>query len=582
MNGNSNIKQIFKSLFIIHLFLNITNCLYSIASGYIAGNFLDSIAVSCNSLINPINTIIISIATIYSTAGEILCGKSMGIGDKKSINKTFTNSIILSLVTGLVLTTICIIFSKNIVVLLKASSEMVEAASIYFKGFSIGIIAYIIMPVLVNFLHMENEGKYITASIIFLTLSYCLFGYIFIKVLDLSYFGFGLTNSLSKIVTVLFLLIKIVSNRNQISFDISSLDISLSKQIFTLGFSSGTAGIMIGIRNIFLNTILIETGGTIAIAARSIFLSSGTINDAIITSILQAVTMIASVCVGENNSDDLKEIIKYLIKVIIPVYIVIIVFQMFVSKYICSFFSNDLICVELATIATNLYLPSTVFEMFSDVAISLYLILEYRNFVNIFNISHCILIHILFAYATKTLFGVYSVFAGYLFTEISCLILILLFIIKNNKKFPMSTKDIILESNNFHAILKYNKTISKYEDITYISKDISTFLTENNIDHRRSNLTGLFVEEMCTNIFEHGFTKKRITNKRIDLFVIIRNDDINIRIRDNSIAFNPTTRSIVFNPNDPCKNIGLRMVSKLSKEMTYQNVFGFNNMIIKI
>lgn len=582
MNRNSNIKQIFNNLFIIHLFLNITHCLCQIASGYIAGNFLDSIAVSCNSLINPINTLIVSIAAIYSSAGEILCGKYMGIGDKKSINKTFTNSIMLSIITGLLLTILCIIFSKDIIIFLKASSEMIDAASIYFNGFSIGIIAYIMMPVLVNFLHMENEGKYITASVILLTVFYCLFGYLFIKVLNLSYFGFGLTNSLSNICTVLFLLIKIIKNRNQISFDIKCFNLSLSKQIFILGFSSGTAGAMIGFRNILLNTVLFDTGGSIAVAARSIFVNSSTLNDAIVTSILQSTTMIASVCIGEKNRDDLNSIIKYLIDTILPIYSLFVIFQIGISKYICPFFSNDPKCIELAINATMLYLPSTIIEMFSDVIISLYLILGYKKFVNGFNISHCILIHIFYTLITKSLLGVYSVFTGYLFTEILSIAIIFIFIIIINKRLPKRISDIIPIKDSSIKVIKFNKTFSNFKNITNISKNVSEFLSMHNIDHRRSYFSGLFIEEMCANIFERGFNKKNNDNKRIDLFVSVDNDEINIRIRDNSIAFDPTSSSIIFNPDDPCKNIGLRIVSKLSKEMSYQNVFGFNNMIIKI
>ena len=139
-----------------------------------------------------------------------------------------------------------------------------------------------------------------------------------------------------------------------------------------------------------------------------------------------------------------------------------------------------------------------------------------------------------------------------------------------------------MTKENYDDVLKYSITITDKKEVINISEDFSDFCLTNNIDSRRSKLTGLFIEEMVMNIFDHGYTKKQVNDKKVDIFLLIEKENITVRMRDNSIPFDPTTRSIIFNPEDPCKNIGLRMVSKLSKEMTYQNFFGYNNMIIRI
>lgn len=581
MQNTSNIKKMFKSLLIIQLFLNIVHCLCEITSGYIAGNFLDSIAVSCNSLINPYSNFIVGIATIFSTASEILCGKYMGVGDKKQINKTYTNAVSLALILGIIITFVSIALSGPIIQLM-AGPEIYEEARLYFIAYSLGTVSCILMPILANFLHMENEGKYVTASLVVLTVSYICFGCLLIKVLNWSYFGFGLTNSLSVFVTTLFLLIRIIKNKDQISFDVSLFDIKQIKEMLILGFPAGTAGMMIGLRNAFTNGILMEEGGVVAVAARSVMGSCGCIVDAFVTSTISAIVMISSVCVGEKNKDELVNVVRYFFGKVLPFFIVIVMIHTLATNLIVGFYTKDIEVAKLGITVTKIYYHSTVLEIVSDTLISIYTIYGYKKFVNIFNACHCFIIHTLFAFVFKNILGVYSVYIGYIFTEITCLILIFAYISYKNKKFPSSFEELILGKENFEAVAKYNKTISEANEIVNISKGIQDFLEENGIDHRRASMSGLLVEESAANIFEHGYTKKDVEVKRVDIFVMSENDKVNIRIRDNSLSFNPTTRTVIFNPEDPCKNIGIRVISKLSDEITYQNLFGFNNLIIKI
>ena len=582
MNSKTNIGKIFNVLFRVHLFLNLTNCLCNIASGYIAGNFLDNVAMACNSLISPYNLLIMAVAYVYSSASEILCGKFMGNGDKKSINKTFTNSIVLAVFTGIIFTLIALLFAPKIVTILGANSDIHDAAIMYLSAYSLGIFSYILMPLFVTYLHMENEGNYVTVSVILLGISYVIIGFLLVKVLKLGYFGFGLTTSLSQIITVIFLAIKLYINKEQMYFEKGHLDTKLMGKMLILGFPSGSSGALLSFRNIILNNILITSGGVMATAANSVMRSGLSIEDAIITSCLTTTTMLASICIGEKNKNEMIELAKYIAYKVIPFDIILILIQILCSDLIASIYSTDVEVIKLGSFALRLYFISNIFEICSDCLIAIYTIFEYNKFVNFFNLVHNFVYHIIYALIFKNIIGIYSVFTGFIFTEILSLLTIIIYSQSINKHMPMSIEDLIMIHEDFDKVKKYNKIVKDYTDVSTLSAEINEFCINNNIDKRKTYLTGLCAEEMCANIFEHGYTKKQVKNKRIDVFVLIDKDNISLRIRDNSIAFNPTTRSIIFNPEDPCKNIGIRLVSKISKEMTYQNLFGFNNMIIKL
>lgn len=582
MKSKTNIQKIFNNLFKVQILLNITSSFCNIANGYIAGNFIDNIAVSCNSLIVPYNMTMAAIAYIFSSASEIICGKYLGVGDKKSLNKTFTLVITIATVTAIIFTSLSLIFPSTIVMFLGANKEILGAATSYFYAYIIGIIAYILMPIIITYLNIENEGKYVTKSVILLAVLYAVFGFLFAKVLKLSYFGLGLTNSLSQIITLLFLFIKLYKNRKQIYFQKTEFDISFIKRIFKLGLPAGYTGVLLSIRNIVFNNILISSAGVIALSSYSIMLSGITIQDAIITSALNTSMIIVSLCVGERNKQELLELIRHIFTYVIPINAIFVILEIVFAKQIAGIYCLDSNTLSLATDAIRLYLVATLFEICNDCLIAIYTAFEDFKFVNFFNIMHSFAFHVIFALIMNNFIGSYAVFASFIFAEVSSLIIYAVYSTIKNKRLPKTYYDFVVIRNDFENVTKYYTTIKNYNEITNVSKSINDFCLENNVNKRNSYIAGLCAEEMITNIFDHGFTKKNVKDKRVDVFVIIDKDDISLRIRDNSIAFNPEARLIIFNPIDPCKNIGLRIVKNISKEMIYQNLFGLNNTIIKI
>jgi anti-sigma regulatory factor (Ser/Thr protein kinase) len=85
---------------------------------------------------------------------------------------------------------------------------------------------------------------------------------------------------------------------------------------------------------------------------------------------------------------------------------------------------------------------------------------------------------------------------------------------------------------------------------------------------------------MAGNIVTHGFTDKK--PHCIDIRTVIKNGDLTIRIRDDCVAFDPVERMNQFSPDDPCKNIGIRMIGMLTKDISYYNTVGINTLLMKI
>ncbi|MBQ7216351.1 MAG: ATP-binding protein [Synergistaceae bacterium] len=108
------------------------------------------------------------------------------------------------------------------------------------------------------------------------------------------------------------------------------------------------------------------------------------------------------------------------------------------------------------------------------------------------------------------------------------------------------------------------------------------FCEENGFSKKTSMLLSLCIEEMGGNIIQHGFSDGK--QHYIYLRILAKADEVILRIRDDCKPFNPLEhyRMTVQNEQDPAKNMGIRLVMKLSSGVQYLSTFGTNNLIIRI
>ena len=114
-----------------------------------------------------------------------------------------------------------------------------------------------------------------------------------------------------------------------------------------------------------------------------------------------------------------------------------------------------------------------------------------------------------------------------------------------------------------------------------VSERVQSFCLERGVDARRAYLAGLAMEEMAGNIVDHGFTKDRKKHS-IDVRVAHKGDDVILRIKDDCVPFDPAERRQLADSGDPAKNIGIRLVFRIARDVQYQNILGLNVLTVRI
>ena len=119
-------------------------------------------------------------------------------------------------------------------------------------------------------------------------------------------------------------------------------------------------------------------------------------------------------------------------------------------------------------------------------------------------------------------------------------------------------------------------------EVVGMSRLAGLFCRENGIDERKANVLALCIEELGGNIIAHGFSDGKPHS--IDMRILAKDGELILRIRDDCRPFNlmERYRMTTMQAEDPTKNIGIRMVVKMSRDVRYLSTLETNNLIIRI
>ena len=574
-----NIRSLFLKLLPAQIFSQVTSSLSGIVNGFVVGKYLSAIDMVALGFATPLTMLNTVVATIVSSGARIVCGEYIGRGDKKKINETLTVSVFVLFAIGAIMTFAGLTFANPIVKLIGASESAIPLAATYIRGISIGIIPTVISPCLMVFLQMENDSTYALLSTVVLAVVNYILSMFAMKNLGANMFIVGLMTSISQFVLFAMLCLRYIFKKNLPGLEKTS-NIKLAKEIVVVGLPSALAIFLYNIRNTLLNTFALQIYGEPAVQALAILGSTAGPYDSFNSGVSSTLLMLASVYIGEKDRDSIKQVVRTSISVGLVIGFIKVAFiVLFVDKIALLYGANH----EVLDLTKSLYINYSLSAPLNMITVSLTgteQALKRLTYVNIITVLTALIIPIAYILIAKGIIGILTVWSCYWVSEVITL-LIMYFVSCSKKKGTVhGVGDILRIEESIN--LETSKTISikKIEEVVNVSREVQLFCEEYGISKKKAMIAGLCLEEMAANIIEHGFSKcKKTKDKVIDIYVGIDGENVNMRIKDNAVAFDP---HIKLNNDDPTKNIGIKMVSKLAKQMTYQNTFGLNVLAITL
>ena len=168
------IRKIFRQMLVTQILSSMTVMLCMLVDSIMIGRFLGVDSMTAYGLANPVLLVFAAFGTMLSAGIQVLCGKTVGAGDRDGTNSGFSVSVIIAGIVSVVGLAAVFAFTGPIAQLLGAdpnSGEVYKLTQDYLRGFIIGAPAFLFAQVMVPYMQLSGNQTRLVVAVGVMTLS---------------------------------------------------------------------------------------------------------------------------------------------------------------------------------------------------------------------------------------------------------------------------------------------------------------------------------------------------------------------------------------------------------------------------
>ncbi len=570
----------------MQIFLALASSMNAIISGLFATNFIGSEAMTAVGLYSPINMFIFAISTMLVGGATIMCGKYMGRDEQEKVQGIFSLGNILAFLVALLFIAIYVVAGIFDLTGVMTNDPAVRPIfNQYLIGQSFGLLPLLLGNQLAAFLSIENRASRTTvASFIFLIVN-ILLNFLFVDKLQMEAFGLALASSLGAWAFFIAQAVYFFKPSAELRLFSKDLTWSETSQIVKIGIPGAASYGYQTLRGLIVNKLLEVFVGSAGVSALAGSDNLMRIAWTLPAGMMAVSRMVISISVGEEDKQTLTDVMRNMFRRFIPLMCAVCVLIMACAVPLTKLYYRDTsdpvfmmtvwgfrilpLCMPLSIICMHF----TVYAQATGKQVLVHLLSALDGVVSVVAFTALLIPSV----------GMNSVYVANVLNGVVTTIVVFAYSIIIRKCFPKNMEELMVIPDGFGVEddQRMDISVKSMEDVVSVAKEVQDFCEERGIDRKRSYYAGLFLEEMAGNVVDHGFLKDK-KKHNIDIRVVKKDDDVIMRIKDDCVAFDPATRRDLADPKDIAKNIGIRMVYKLTDRIDYKNMLGLNVLTVRI
>ena len=582
---NPMLERLFFKLLPVQILIFGMNSINSIVDGIIAGRYIDEKTVGVIGLFFAVVGIVSAISSVIMGGGAVLSGRYVGEGNLDKTRGIFSLCIAMSVIIGAAISAICFVFPEQIALFCGADESLKASVMSYSRGYAIGIVPMFLSQQLASYLQLETQSSRNYMGVAAMIVSNITLDILFVTILKLDVLGLAYATSACNWIYLFVLAPYYLSGKAQMKFSISNILWGKMFELIKIGSPGALLQFCIAMRDLTLNRVVLSYGGEAALSSRASMNMIAGFFVALGVGAGTVIRMLASVYVGEEDRDSIKELI-----------------QLALTKVMAMMFGLVVVLLILSGLLASIFFPDRTTEVYS--------LTKLQFMIYSLSLPGVLLIQIQTNYlqASGHNIGVHinSIIDGYLSVVVPSLILApimgvlgvwwaapigiylttlvyFIYVIIYWRRIPKNVDEWLLFKDDFGVDDKDRLaiTVNSMDDVIGSSERIQEFVSDHGYDRRTSYFSALALEEMAGNVVSHGFIGDKKEHD-MDVRVIAKREGIMLRIKDDCRPFDPVERTDLLNPEDPTRNIGIRMIGSIANDMNYQNMLGLNVLTIEI
>ena len=291
------------------------NILYNVVDRMYIGRIpgADSLALTGVGITFPIITILMSFANLFGMGGAPLCSIERGKGDNEKAEKIMGNSFAMLIITGFILTIICLIVKEPLLYMFGASSSTFIYADDYITIYLIGSIFVMISLGMNSFINAQGFAKIGMMTVLLGAVTNIILDPIFIFLFHMGVKGAALATLISQFLSSIWVLKFLTSSKAILKLRRKNfiLDFKLILKITCLGFSGFVMALTNSLVQIVCNVNLQIYGGDLYVGIMTVINSIREIIMMPVNGITNGSQPVMSFNYGAKKYERVKSAIKF-------------------------------------------------------------------------------------------------------------------------------------------------------------------------------------------------------------------------------------------------------------------------------
>lgn len=361
--GYEKISKLLLSLAIPSIVAQLVNVLYNMVDRIYIGQMKDgTIAMAALSITLPIVTAVTAFTQLIGVGGAPLCAIKMGEQDKEEAEKIMTNSYMMLILSGSLLTISILILKRPLLFLFGATEETIPYADPYLSIYILGTILIQLTLGMNAYINTQGFAQKGMMTVLIGAVLNIILDPIFIFALHMGVSGAALATVISQGVSAFWVLKFLFGGQSilKIRKKYFKLDLKVCLSVMSLGVSPFIMYLTDSLMQISFNNQLLAYGGTMAIATISILTSLWQFIFLPLSGLCQGAQPILSYNYGAGDHERVRSAFKL-------VFMICVLFSMLGGATMMCFprifvgvFTSDPDTLAFASWALRIYLFGTI------------------------------------------------------------------------------------------------------------------------------------------------------------------------------------------------------------------------------
>lgn len=358
--GSGNVGKLIFTLAVPAIIAQIFSVLYNIINRMFIGHIegIGTLALTGVGVCFPILILVYAFAALTSMGGAPRAAIMLGKNDKNSAEKILGSCTIGTIISGIIMTIIILLFGEKLLFLFGASTATIEYALSYLRVYSLGIVFIQIAIGLNTFIMAQGFAVTGMISILIGAILNMILDPIFIFVLDMGVKGAALATVTSQFLSALWVLYFLNSKKSfiKIKKEYFKIDFKIYLPCLLLGLSPFVMQVTESAIAIIFNSSLLKYGGDIAVGSMTILNIILQFYTMPIQGFTQGAQPVISFNYGAGNADRVKRAFLFQIVICTLYSLLLWCLTMFLPKVFITLFTSDTALITYTQWSIKIYM----------------------------------------------------------------------------------------------------------------------------------------------------------------------------------------------------------------------------------